>query len=101
VAGAKHRQGLAPSHPAAQGDDRLLPAPADLVCLTVYQRQAKRSRAARAWTGRYRVLRFLAGGCVTGPGPAVRFSSTVDPGAAVASRGWMPLYAGRVPPRSP
>lgn len=59
---------------------RLLPAPTDLVRLTVYQREAERSRAARAWTGSYRVLCFLAGGCVTGSGPAARFSSVVDPG---------------------
>jgi hypothetical protein len=85
----------------APGDDACFPALTDLVCLTVYEREAERSRAARAWTGSYRVLCFLAGGCVTGSGPAARFSSVAGPGAAVASRGWMPLYAGRVPPRSP
>jgi len=42
LAGAKHRQGLAPSRPAAPGDDASLPAPTDLVCLTVYEREAER-----------------------------------------------------------
>jgi hypothetical protein len=47
LAGAKHRQGLAPSRPAAQGDDACLPRPAP--CVTV--RETAPADPSQGWRG--------------------------------------------------
>jgi hypothetical protein len=58
LAGAKHRQGLAPSRPAAQGDDACLPRPAP--CVTVRETApADRPRVGEAAHSRHRGRRLV------------------------------------------
>jgi hypothetical protein len=67
-----------PSHRAVQGDDACFPRRPDLVCLTVYQREAERQPRGPRLARQLSCPCFLAGGRVTGFGSAARIHGVTN-----------------------